>query len=248
MIQVINRAFRILEYIAEKPEEPHFLSDITAHVQLNIATTARILETLVEEGYVEQLGRKKGYILGPMAYSIASKGPYRKDLVISAGPVVRDLAKKTGETALIAIVRRFRRFVVLKIDGTHDIQVRSDSITVEKVYPTATGRVLLAYAPEAEQKNFVDSAGLPGKEEWPEARSWKKLTEYLAALREKEMEIVALSGQFVGVGVPIWENDRVTAALGLYLPSYRFTGEHKDLVINSIKQSAQEISKRLSRR
>jgi len=246
MVQVISRAFRILEYIARDPQVPHTLSEITAHVKLNIATTARILETLVVEGYVEQLGRKKGYILGPMSYSISSKGPYRKDVVTFAEPTVQKLAQTTGETVLVAVLRRYRRFVILRIDGTHDIQVRTDTVIEEKVYPTATGRVLFAYASEEERKRFVENVGLPNESAWPGVTTARKLEEQATRIREEGMEINRK--QVVGVGVPLWENGHVTSALGLYLPSYRFEGEHREAIVNGLRHAAREISERLSQR
>ena len=54
--------------------------------------------------------------------------------------------------------------------------------------------------------------------------------------------------QVVGVGAPLWENGLVTSALGLYLLSYRFEGEHREAIVNGLRQAAREISERLSQR
>ena len=64
MIQVINRALNILEIIAHDHNKEWGLSEIANELELNHGTCANILKTLVQRGYVEQMGLKKGYKLG----------------------------------------------------------------------------------------------------------------------------------------------------------------------------------------
>ena len=59
MIQVINRALDIIEFIAREPEKPKSLSDIANTLELNAGTCANIIKTLVERNYIEKLEYKK---------------------------------------------------------------------------------------------------------------------------------------------------------------------------------------------
>ena len=84
MIQVLNRALDILEYIAQTDGMPQQLKDIAAHLGLHEATCANILKTLAARDYVEQAKRGAGYTLGPMAYYLPRDKDYRPALVKTA--------------------------------------------------------------------------------------------------------------------------------------------------------------------
>jgi len=127
MIQVIQRALAVLEHLAWHGENPVALGDIARATGLNSATCARILGTLMLEGYVEQEGRRQGYRLGPMAYTLTCRGPYRKDLVACAEPHVRDLARITGETAIVTILHQNTRYIICRAEGGQDVQVPQGS-------------------------------------------------------------------------------------------------------------------------
>ena len=56
MIQVIHRAFDILEYLSQDPKREFSLGEIAAYTGLNSGTCANIMKTLVRRNYVEHLG------------------------------------------------------------------------------------------------------------------------------------------------------------------------------------------------
>jgi len=245
-IQVLVRGARVLEFVAAEPERPKTLGEIAARVGLNTATCARILGTLVRESYVEQIGYKGAYILGPMAYALAARGPYRKDLVGCARTAIDGLARDTGETSMIAILHQHRRFVLYQVEGGRDVQVRPDAILVQDVYPTSTGRVLLAGMNDDDVARFVAECGLPSSTDWPEATTEAKLRARLAAIRKRGFEIRTSPGEVVGVGMPVWQGDAVTAAVGLFLPVHRFKGHHKAQIMEATRVASSEISRKVS--
>ena len=61
MIQVINRAFDILEYIAKDPDKPKALGEIASDLDLNAGTCANIIKTMVARKYLEKIDKQKGY-------------------------------------------------------------------------------------------------------------------------------------------------------------------------------------------
>ncbi len=245
MIEAVVKALDIMEFLAEEPERSHALSEIAGHLKLNQATCSHTLKTLVERAYVEQMGAKKGYRLGPMIYSMTRRGPYRKDLVSAAEPLMRQLAREIHETVLLAILSRTRRFTLCQIDGTHDVQVRSDVAMAGNAYDTATGRLLLANLKEKELADFIRANGLPGSR-WPGARTKRALRKELVRIRDERSVMNVTDRQVVGLGEPICEGDRVVAALGLFLPEYRFVGKHKDKLLKGMRKTAQEINKVIS--
>ncbi len=222
------------------------LGDIAKATGLNAATCSRILTTLMSEGYVEQDGRRKGYRIGPMAYVLTAHGPYRKDLLACAAPVVRELAETTRETALVAILQQNKRYTLCQTDGGQDVQVRTDVILRENLFPTVTGRILLAHLTEAALDDFLAAVGLPDAESWPEATTKVKLLKQLEAIRTQDYVISENPKQTIGVAFPIWNGETVVAALGLYLPLTRFNGDHENVIIREMKAAALKIGERLS--
>ena len=64
MIQVVNRALDILEFIAKDKNKIYSLTEIADALELNHATCANIIKTMVNRNFIDQIGHKKGYRLG----------------------------------------------------------------------------------------------------------------------------------------------------------------------------------------
>jgi DNA-binding IclR family transcriptional regulator len=67
MIQVIHRAFDVLELLASQPERVFSLGEIAEAAELNRGTCSNILKTLAARSYVTRLSGRGGYRLGSMA-------------------------------------------------------------------------------------------------------------------------------------------------------------------------------------
>ena len=245
MIQSLEKAFRIIEHQAAEPEEPMSLGSIASSLGLNKATCSHILKTLVSLNYAEQMGPRQGYRLGPMAYSLTRQGPYRKDLVAVAEPLVTQLAAEVRETVLVSTLSRGTRFTLCQVDGTRDVQVKAQPMATANVYETATGRLLLAHLGSKELAAFVRENGLPGTR-WSEVDGEEALGAVLVTLRKAQVVAHVTPHQVVGLACPIREGERVVAALGLFLPEYRFVGEHKEAILRGMRRTAERISSRVS--
>lgn len=243
-IQVLDRALDALEWLGRAPGAAHPLGDIAAGVRLHAATAARILASLAARGYVEQDGPRKGWRLGPMAYTLASRGPYRHDLVRAATPRVERLARDVRESTVLAVLRAGRRYTLCRADGGENVQVRSEVMHELNPYRRATGRLLLAHLEPRELDRFVEIHGLPGSD-WPEVRSRKSLDEALGKLRQLGVLPIVSDG-VAAAAAPVRERGRVTAALGVYLPEHRFRGAHRRDVLARLEEAADELSARLN--
>ena len=239
MLEAVRKALSVLEAVAARPESPTPLGELAATCGLNPATCAHILATLVEAGYVEQLGRKQGYVLGPAAYALSAHGSYRRDLVRLAEPVMAGLAESLGETVLLAALRGTRRVVLHEVEGSSLVRVRAEALRGDDPYEMATGRVLLAALSEEELAAFLKAAGAPGRR-WPEAATAGKLRAELARIREAGHAAVD-RGEVTGLAFPVTRGERTVAALGLFLPTYRFTPERRPKVLAALGEAAAKI-------
>ena len=247
MIQVLERASKILDFVADELEEPKSLSAIAAHAGLNPGTCANIVKTLCAHDFLEQVDRKKGYVLGARVYYLARNGPYRRDIVRAAEPLLSRLVAEVQETALVVTLHQGKRSTLLQMDGNQVITVRNDFLLNENIYNTATGRLLLAFLSGAELESFLKMRGMPDNKTWPEATTLKKFKECLNKIRKQGMVCYAKS-EVIAVAFPIRQEGRVIAALGLFLPEFRFKGKHKDLILKRMKETAEQISEAITGR
>lgn len=244
MIQVINRALNILEFIAQHPQRDFSLTEIADEQQLNHGTCANILKTLVGRGYIEQIGHKKGYRLGAMSYHLTRNPAYKRDLILAAEAPMQQLTQTINETSLLAIVVNDRRITLHSVECDRDIQARSN--VDRTVYDSATGRLLLAHQSEAEQVRFIRSYGLPNKNDWPEVSSEAQLLQALAQIRASGLSIDYTNRQIVGLGVPIVRAHKVVAALGVFLPEIRFSKEREQQIVQALRQAAGQVQHNFS--
>ena len=243
MIQVLHRAFNILEFIAQHPTQDYTLSEIADHHQLNHGTCANILKTLVGRGYVEQVGHKKGYRLGAMAYHLTRNKAYRRDLIRAADEPMQQLTQAINETSLLAIVLNDRRITLHSVECDHDIQARGQ--VDRPVYDSATGRLLLAYQTPTEQVRYARTYGLPSEDEWPNLQTEEQLLSALEQLQRTNLSIVITNRQIVGLAVPVRQRNQVVASLGVFLPEIRYTDNHRDEIINALQKTASQINQNL---
>lgn len=244
MVQVVKRALDILQFVNKAPDREAGLGEIAAAVKLNAATCARILKTLVAEGFVEQMGAKKGYILGSASYALGSGSRFRADLLIASEPSLALLSGELNETALVAAHQGTQRIVVAQKDSSRDIQVRSDLSQNPCPYTSATGRLLFAYLSDRLRNIFLASHGMPEKNDWPEA-STPKLLKIAISKIVKDGFSIRKEGNIVGIAYPVFASGIVTGALGCFLPAFRFDGSHKIQVLAALEREAGVISRNM---
>ncbi|WP_257669415.1 IclR family transcriptional regulator [Parapedobacter tibetensis] len=220
MIQVINRALNILEYIAKNKDRACSLTEIAESMGLNLPTCANILKTLVDANYLEHLGRKKGYKLGPMVYQLTGDLSYNQNLLQVAKPEMEKLTEKLNESCILGIIRNQKRFILHTVNSDQDLQVRSK--TERDIYETASGRMLLAFLPEKERVALISNIGLPRPEIWKGIKNTKQLEAAFQKIREERLVTTLSPSHIVGLAVPIEKNGMVVASLSVFLPESRY--------------------------
>ncbi|MBD2754355.1 IclR family transcriptional regulator [Spirosoma validum] len=244
MVLVIVKALDILELVAQDPSRAHSLTEIAETLQMNQATCVNILKTLVEKNYLEHLGRKKGYRLGPMAYNLTNNLSYSQDLVLVAKDIMQDLTHRLNETSILGIIRNQKRFIVHLVNSDQDLQARSR--TERNIYETASGRLLLAFMSTKERESLINAIGYPSSDIWPDATSPQGLDAELAEIRTKELSRTRSQTHIIGLAVPIRRQNLVIASLSIFVPEIRCsTGRQKEIEFE-LRSAAQLINERLS--
>ncbi len=243
MVLVIVKALDILEWVARDSSRTYSLTEIADGLQMNQATCVNILQTLVSKNYIEHLGRKKGYRLGPMAYNLTNNLSYSQNLVLAAKEPMEELTTELNETSILGILRNQKRFIVHLVNSDQDLQVRSR--TERNVYETATGRLLLAFMSPKEQESFLQSNGLPPADVWSEGASLEGLGAELATIRAQELAVTQSKSHIIGLAVPVRKSDQVIASLSVFLPQIRCSAKRQAEIVQALRQTSKLINKRL---
>jgi DNA-binding IclR family transcriptional regulator len=232
MAKTLKKALTILQLLASKPDQPHRLGWISQQLKIHPSSCVYLLNTLVETGFVDQEGARKGYALGPMVHYLAAQGPYRQDLISAAEPVMETLAGRLQQTLVFAILHRGRRILLTVVDGNREVRIRRDNLFRDTVLDTATGRLLVAHLPDADQAAYrPDSAAFTAAQ--------------MAAIRKQGVATHEAPGSmFVQVAVPVCRDTSVIAALGVSVPRAAFTGKQKRLLIDQMQTAAGTIGDR----
>lgn len=245
MVQVLIKAFDIIELVVQRNGQPISLTEISEELELNQATAANIINTMVSRGYLEHIGKKKGYRLGPSVYRLTNEIPYEQDLVNAARGVMEELTEKINESCLLGVLRNHKRYILHAVNAVQEVQVQLRS--ERNIYETASGRLLIAYLPEKELERFIQHSGLPDTTLWAEASTNQGLMKTLNKIKEDKIALTHLHNRHVkGFAVPIFAHGQVLASLSVFAPEYRCSDLEQKKIIKALKESAGVISKKLS--
>lgn len=245
MIQVLNRAFDILELIARGKDKEFALGEIADSLGLNHGTCANIIKTMMSREYIEQTGRRGSYRLGPGTYYLTENFPFKKELLGVSVEWMKDLSSKLNEGTILAIMHNNMRILLHEERSKHELQVVNHR--EKEIYKTSTGRMILACMSKNEQESFIKKYGLPNEDNWPEIESEKDFFIELNKIKKRQMALHIARSNIIGIAVPIFHRKAIIAGLGVYLPETRFTKELQKKIISELHNTAGNIMKGLDR-
>ena len=217
MIQVLDRAFSILNTVSREPRREHSISELAGTLGIRNTTCANIVRSLVDSGYLVSEGPRRGYRLGPKPFHLTRNAPYRQDLVDAAAPHIQELVKEVNETCLLSVLRANSRYVLFHVMRDSELQIRTEFIKDEDAYEVATGRLMIAYMSDTARDRFVTQVGLPGAR-WYGVEARVDLEKACAQIRKLGCCASEPQGgdRLGGIAVPVGRDGNL-AALGLYL-------------------------------
>ena len=243
MIQVLNRAFDILEFLADDPSQPKVLGEIANAVQLNHGTCANILKTMVDRQYIDQTGARKGYCLGVNAYRLTDNPSFQTTIQEVARDEMAALTRHLDESSLLAVLEAPNRRLIHRELCDQALQVQTAD--EKHVYDSASGRLLVAMLTDTELDKFITRYSLPTPELWAEATDRSSFMEQINRIRANECAFQESTRQVIGYGVPIRRFGNVVASLSVYLPLYRHDNAKAADVLVSLRQTAGTINRKL---
>ncbi len=245
----IEKALEILR--AFTPDNRPLRSvEISNRLQINKATVNRILITLKKRGFVVQDEATRRYRLGPSTALLgrAVKQSLSGRLVALAKPYLDSLRDKVGETVHLEVLTGGRIFLSYSAPGIRQVTVTPRVGDQMAINANAGAKAILAFSPQE-----IIEKGLAGKLE--------KFTSKTAIAPEKirqEYADIRKSGfaydkeeydeDVHAVAAPIFNHeDRVVAAVVIIAPMFRMSSSIETGSLELLKDTADEISERLSK-
>ena len=161
-IQVLERAFHVLEQIAQEGARPHTVGELAEESGLKVQTLSKIVRTLTLLGYLENTGRKNGYILGEKLLRLAES--YRDPDMLRrlVRPYLKTYAEQIGEYICFSVLRGYYKRIVCKIRAKKaNPRLQYTFPAEENAFESLSGIALVSRTPRARQIKFYDRYGTP---------------------------------------------------------------------------------------
>jgi DNA-binding IclR family transcriptional regulator len=154
-VQVLDRAFAILEFLGERPAR---LPEISKGVGLHRATVFRLLTNLEQKGYVRRLAPQGPFALGAKTFELGTRVFQSEYPAHQVRHLLAELAERTGQTSQVWIRSGEVAICVDQCDSPSDLKVVSRVGRNLPLNCAAPGKVLLAFAPPEVRERVLASA------------------------------------------------------------------------------------------
>lgn len=222
------------------------VGEIARRIQLHKSTVSRLLSTLESARFVERETDTGRYRLGLGLIRLAAPLLSSMRLIDIARPYLQELAKRSGETLSLNIWDGDGAVTVEQIPGANAVRHFAPLGMHNPAHCTASGKALLAHAPEADIERLLGS-GLKGYTSTTPVSRDAVLSE-LREIRNRgyavnEGELVADVG---AVASPVRDVEgKVVAAVTATVPLYRFDAHQRAELTRLILETTHRISERL---
>ncbi|RAJ02426.1 IclR family transcriptional regulator [Chitinophaga skermanii] len=236
MIQSVQRAFEIVEYIAQNGNMVR-LSDIADAMGLQRTTVHNILDTLKDLGYVEQDEMTPRYKVTNKLQCLYSPAISLPILKKELKPVLENITQTTKETSHLAVQMGAYFRYELKCEPERAVRISLDLAKEYEMTNTAIGKVFLAYSDHLQSQTLKNLS--PAKA--------NALRKEIAEIRKQgyALDIEQFEPDLHCIAVPFFYQKRVVAVIGVSGPAYRFQDKAMKKAYQSLKAMLAPVCEKL---
>ncbi len=155
----VRRIFRLIELVRERGERLT-AKQIAREIEVNLSSCYRLINILIDEGYIEKVPRCGGYKLGPTIPLLYESCP-QNDLASRVEPVIEELAQRSKTHAYLGLLSPEGLVTVTEVKSPPN----SPPVRVVKGFQGAShalalGKVLLASSGAEGIREYIGSYGL----------------------------------------------------------------------------------------
>ncbi len=242
-VQSVHRALDLIEIVAGAGGQLA-IGEIAAASDIPLPTIHRLLQTLVERGYMRQTPNRH-YALG---FRLVPLGTTASSMVgINTQAILGELVDELGETANLAILSGAHAEYVAQVPSRHAMRMFTEVGRQVELHCSGVGKALLAQLDDAQIRSVIDRVGLPGYT----AHTLTTETALLADLAEIRRRGYAMDEEEKEIGVrcvstPIKAAGTSWMAVSVSGPRARMTDEIVARAIPLLQAAAERLAGEMS--
>jgi DNA-binding IclR family transcriptional regulator len=148
---LVGKAMTLLEILGA--EGTCSISSLAERAGLPLATTHRIVRTLIDRDYVTCVARSR-YMLGTAVLHLGAAISVRQLLAEAARPLLRDLSTREGLHTYLAVLEDDMVTYLVKSSSGQHPYASAEGLQLE-AYCTGVGKVLLAHLPPEALQSYL---------------------------------------------------------------------------------------------
>ena len=243
MDSTVVKAFSLLEVLAES-EEPLGVTELADRLSFGKSNVHRLLQTLIALNYVRKTDGA-GYMATLRMWEFGSRIVSRVVLRDIARPTMRHLSSLTKEAVHLSQYDAGEVIYLDKIESKEPVRAYTQLGGRAPAYCTATGKILMAYIPEAEVRQVYEGV---------QASTRNTVTDVEVFLQQcataRDRRYALNTGEWredvIGLAAPIADaSGAVVSAIGISAPASRLGPDAIERFAPELVEAGREVSRRL---
>ncbi|MEC1177435.1 IclR family transcriptional regulator [Metasolibacillus meyeri] len=247
MLKTLNLSIAVLRmFTKEKPTWGG--RELAVAMDLNHTNLYRILETFEMNGFITKDPVTKKYSLGIALWELGMNMYDSLNIDQLCIPILEDLQKETGETAIFTVLNGLEALTLLKVEPENKVRFSVSRGSRTPLYVGASYRSMLAYLTEEQISKVIDQPLVAYTE-----RTMVDANEIRQELENIRTKGYAVSqGEYtvdvLAVAMPIFDNNQqIVASVTVSGPLYRFTEQKIEEVIAPLARTKKAIESIIGR-
>ena len=245
-LKTLGDALKILDILGHS-QVPLGVTELNKKLGIGRSKIHRLLDTLRYSGCAEQDPISRKYFLGPKVLELAMNKLMNTDLIKIASAELEELLEECQETVHLATLDSGQVFYLDKKQAPQALGIISKVGQRLPAHCTGLGKVLLAYLDKKNLDEVIKKIGLPRFTD-NTITNKEDLIEELRRVRESGFAIdnQEIEEGLCCVAAPIRNYmGEVIAAISISMPTFRFTDDKKEQIIEEVIEHARKISEKL---
>ncbi|WP_226782439.1 SMP-30/gluconolactonase/LRE family protein [Oceaniglobus trochenteri] len=242
-MQALVRGLRVLDFIAESPAPVRFTTLLDA-TGLPKGTLHRILQTLIEERYLQLVARDQSYKLGSRPFQLAHRVWDQFDLRGAAEPELIRLSQLAQEAVRLGHLDGDQVLYIDQRDPARQVRIGNGVGARSAIHATALGKAMAAHLRESDRRALIAEGRL---------QAFTDHTIVSHGDLDQQLNIIKARGYAISVGEQHEDVSAVAAAIldhrarpigavGIVGPSYRLPPERLHAMGRDVIEAARRIA------
>lgn len=245
VIQVIQRAFRILGLLSEHPNGVS-VGEVSQSLQLPKSTTSRILSNLAMFEAVSQTADHRWQI-GPGLVRLTNQQSFRQTLTALAHPALQSIADETREAVLLSVPDGLQVYYLDHVETTQAVRVENWAGSRQPMHSASAGKLFLAFGNSQLIERYLSRP----------LAIYTTHTIAVAHVLQRELAKIRPQGYATsdeeyregvsGISVPVQNtNGDLVAALTVYGPTFRMIEPlRREEILSILNQTRDRLRRKL---